>query len=417
MAEISYSLPDRIQDSAEDKPVPGKTLSTVGTMAVPDIVFGAATLSTLYNTAEWLASDVPYRTLRLALRYGIRFIDTSPHYQESESVLGVCLQRLASEFPRDSYRLMSKCGREGSNFDYKPESIRASVMRSLARLQTSYLDVVLLHDVEFVASPVWPIPYCGDHERALSDPRVGAEWGLDFTKPARPWGSGDDSILAAIHELQKMNEEGLVRAVGFSGYTLPTLLRLSRLIAQTPYLRPLDCVLSFCHSTLQNNRLELYIGPILQHGRVKQIFTASPLSMGLLGPSRPAWHPAPVDMIEASRVAQTSVLGGWSGGLPNLALGFTMRRPKSHAETSPYNDVPTVIGLSTPQEVHEAVAVWREISIPGIKTVRESKEHVVRSIFQAAGWLNWSWSTPANADFDKLAVDQLGRRVRPSSKP
>ena len=210
----------------------------------------------------------------------------------------------------------------------------------------------------------------------------------------------------------------LLKSSSLSGYSLPTVLRLSRLVAQTPYLRPLDCVLSFSHSTLQNNRLELYIGPLIQHGRVNQIFTASPLSMGLLGPSRPEWHPAPVDMIEASRVAQTSVLGSWSGGLPNLALGYTMRRPKSHAETSPYNDVPTVIGLSTLQEVHEAMTVWREISIPGIKTVRESKEHIVRSIFQAAGWLNWSWSTPGNAEYDKLAVDQLGRRVRlPNPKP
>ena len=37
-------------------------------MAVPEIVFGAATLSVLYNSGHWLASDIPYRTLRLALR-------------------------------------------------------------------------------------------------------------------------------------------------------------------------------------------------------------------------------------------------------------------------------------------------------------------------------------------------------------
>ena len=38
-----------------------------------------------------------------------------------------------------------------------------------------------------------------------------------LTHPTTAWGSGDDKILAAIHELQKMNEEGLVRAVGLSG--------------------------------------------------------------------------------------------------------------------------------------------------------------------------------------------------------
>ncbi|KAG8821707.1 hypothetical protein FRC17_009752 [Serendipita sp. 399] len=134
--------------------------------------------------------------------------------------------------------------------------------------------------------------------------------------------------------------------------------------------------------------------------------------MGLLGPSRPSWHPAPGDMVEASRVAQTSISANFPEGLPNLALGFCVRRPKSHAETSPYNDVPTVIGLSTTREVHEVMSIWREVSIPGTNTMRKSKEDVARSIFQAAGWLNWSWSSPPNEDFDRLAVDQLGRRLR-----
>jgi len=89
-------------------------------------------------------------------------------------------------------------------------------MRSLDRLHTSYLDVVLLHDIEFVASPVWPIPYCGDYEKALSDPNTRAEWGLSLDKPARPWGRGDDTLLDAIKELQKMKQEGIVREVGIS---------------------------------------------------------------------------------------------------------------------------------------------------------------------------------------------------------
>lgn len=112
---------------------------------------------------------------------------------------------------------MTKCGREGQSFDYNPQSIRASVMRSLRRLGTTYLDVVLLHDVEFVASPVWPIPYCGDFERALTDKTARNEWGLDPEKAPRAWGTGDDTILAAVRELQKMKEEELIKAVGISG--------------------------------------------------------------------------------------------------------------------------------------------------------------------------------------------------------
>jgi D-arabinose 1-dehydrogenase len=203
-------------------------------MAVPEIVFGGATMSKIYNTGNWLASDIPFRTLRLALRYvypflpletiskyslryGIRCIDTSSYYGPSEVVIGAILQKLAAEFPRATYRIMTKCGREGQSFDYKPQSIRASVMRSLRRLSTTYLDVVLLHDIEHVASPVWPIPYCGDFERALTDKTVRNEWGLDPEKLPRAWGTGDDTILAAVRELQKMKEEGLIKAVGISG--------------------------------------------------------------------------------------------------------------------------------------------------------------------------------------------------------
>lgn len=192
---------------------------------------------------------------------------------------------------------------------------------------------------------------------------------------------------------------------------MPTLLRICLLVAHK--MRPLDCVLSYSHNTLQNGRLESYLPHFARLSKSLQVFTASPLSMGLLCPKRPSWHPAPVDMIEAARVAETTA-SAWPGGLPNLALGHAFRRPKSHAETSPYNDVPTVVGCSTLEEVHEAMAVWREVTIPGKNTVRKSKEDVIRTIFNAAGWENWSWSVPSNKDYDKLAVDQLGRRLRNS---
>lgn len=45
--------------------------TSIGTMAVPEIVFGGATMSQIYNSGSWLTSDTPYRTLRLALRYAL----------------------------------------------------------------------------------------------------------------------------------------------------------------------------------------------------------------------------------------------------------------------------------------------------------------------------------------------------------
>jgi len=64
-------------------------------------------------------------------------------YHPSEIVLGNALAALSEERPRESYKLISKCGRYNSEgFDYSPANIETSIRRSLGRLQTSYLDVV-----------------------------------------------------------------------------------------------------------------------------------------------------------------------------------------------------------------------------------------------------------------------------------
>lgn len=133
---------------------------------------------------------------------------------------------------------MTKCGRYGntaSDFDYSPQTIRQSVMRSMQRLGTTYLDVVLLHDVEFVASPVWPIPYCGDFGHVLNDATSRVDWGIALEKAPKAWGRGDDAVLGAIQELQKMKQEGFIKAVGISGqYLSPYSFRLE---AHTSYYR------------------------------------------------------------------------------------------------------------------------------------------------------------------------------------
>lgn len=175
-------------------------------------------------------------------RYGIRAFDTSPYYDNSEIVLGTALKALENEFPRDTYRLLTKVGRYGpspgtdpsaTDFDYSPSTIRRSVHRSLQRLHTHYLDVVYLHDIEFVAPCVAPRAE-GNHLSALG--AEAAAYGLP--PPERnffPSGKGeagtgsigilsrvgdDDSdgrILEAVSELRALQAEGLIRQVGISG--------------------------------------------------------------------------------------------------------------------------------------------------------------------------------------------------------
>lgn len=118
--------------------------------------------------------------LALASDLGINFIDTAPAYGYSEERLG----KLLGHRRRD-WIICSKVGEEFENgesrFDFSPAHTRFSVERSLRRLNTDYLDMVLIH----------------------SD-------------------GNDLNILeqaGTLETLQELKREGLIRAVGLSGKT------------------------------------------------------------------------------------------------------------------------------------------------------------------------------------------------------
>ncbi len=154
-------------------------------------------------------------------------------------MLGTALKALETEFPRGAYKLLTKVGRYGpdtTDFDYSPTTIRRSVRRSLQRLQTQYLDVVYLHDVEFVARCVAPRAE-GNHASALG--AEAAAYGLASEQDVTNDGTGstgdvlhtaddesDERVLEAILELRALQAEGLIRQVGISGPSRPSVLHL-----------------------------------------------------------------------------------------------------------------------------------------------------------------------------------------------
>lgn len=79
-----------------------------------------------------------------ARELGINLIDTAPAYGDSEQRLG---KLLAGQ--RQHWLLCTKVGEEfevgRSRFDFSPAHTRASVIRSLQRLATDVLDIVLVH--------------------------------------------------------------------------------------------------------------------------------------------------------------------------------------------------------------------------------------------------------------------------------
>lgn len=93
--------------------------------------------------------------ITLAKDLGINLIDTAPAYGNSEERLGVLLQG-----QRQDWVICSKVGEEFNNdtgessFNFTPEHVRFSVERSLQRLKTDYIDMLLIHsdgnDVEII---------------------------------------------------------------------------------------------------------------------------------------------------------------------------------------------------------------------------------------------------------------------------
>jgi len=82
--------------------------------------------------------------LKLARDLGINLIDTAPAYGQSEERLGPLLRG-----QRQDWVIVSKVGEEFSDgqsrHDFSAAHTRRSVERSLKRLETDYIDLVLVH--------------------------------------------------------------------------------------------------------------------------------------------------------------------------------------------------------------------------------------------------------------------------------
>lgn len=157
---------------------------------------------------------------------------------------------------------MTKCGRYGlDSFDYSPTTIRETVKQSLERLKTDYLDVVYLHDVEFVCAPMAARP-TGNHIGAIKD--EAASYGLAEGDEALARGEGDQKVLDALAELRDLQREGLIKHVGISGiliviiqynsiYILAFFFRLSSTHSFA------DCYSSSPHPALQAPRCVTFV--------------------------------------------------------------------------------------------------------------------------------------------------------------
>lgn len=102
------------------------------------IGFGSAPVGFLETDVQSVAA-----ILNTLLDAGVNVIDTAAGYPGSEEMIGETVSRR-----RQEYVLVSKCGAPGSGSDdpsWTPAALRQSIDRSLLRLKTDAVDVMLLH--------------------------------------------------------------------------------------------------------------------------------------------------------------------------------------------------------------------------------------------------------------------------------
>jgi L-galactose dehydrogenase len=255
-----------------------RPLGTTG-IHLPVLSFGASSLG-----AEFRPIDLneAFRAVHTALDLGMNFIDTSPFYGRgmSEVMLGQALKGV----DRDSYILGTKLGRYSlEHFDFSAKRVDESIHVSLHRMNTDHLDILLLHDVEFVKLPqIW-----------------------------------EETIPAVL----KAKEQGKVRAIGFSCYPMACFNSVLNHVEND-----IDCVLSYNQYTLQNTAFADDLIPRLKDKNIGAI-NAGPFSARLLTNAQlPSWLKEPEEVKAAARAA-AKLCADNGVDIAQLALQFSCENP------------------------------------------------------------------------------------------
>lgn len=121
----------------------GSTNIVVSALGLGSVKFGRDQ-SVKYPNSFVIPDDPAVKNLlALAKDKGINFIDTAPAYGHSEERIGNLLTQ------RQDWVISTKIGEEfidgESTFDFSAAHTKLSIERSLKRLNTDYLDIVLIH--------------------------------------------------------------------------------------------------------------------------------------------------------------------------------------------------------------------------------------------------------------------------------
>lgn len=164
-----------------------------------------------FGTWQTPNDQTGYEAVMQALDIGYRHIDTAAIYRNEEAV-GQAIKD--SSIPRSEVFLTSKLW----NDDYGYESTKRAFALSLNKLQTSYLDLYLMH---------WPNPI----------------------KFRNNWKQNNAKTWRAIEELY---EEGKIKAIGVSNFMIHHLEELFK----TAHIKPMVNQIRLCPGDVKNDLVE-----------------------------------------------------------------------------------------------------------------------------------------------------------------
>lgn len=266
-------------------------------LKVSKLGYGCAPLGNEYGD---IGEAEAIRPIHEAIAAGINFFDTSPYYGRtlSEARLGKALKG-----KRDQVILATKGGRFDAEletgFDFSYDSIMRMCDESLARLQTDWIDVYQLHDIEF---------------------------------------GRKETVLEGIRALHDLKQQGKVRFIGVTGF--PTAL-----LSETIEANDLDVTLSYCHGNLLNGRMDSDLAPIVK-AKNMGLINASVTHMGILTPQgEQPWHPAPDTVKKAGRAA-AQLCDERGENLAELAIQYALQNE--------YADV-TLLGTRDSAELNSSL--------------------------------------------------------------
>lgn len=260
------------------------------------LAFGASPLGNVFGDAT---EDEGARAVHCAIDHGINYFDVAPLYgfTLAEERLGKAL-----EGKRDQVLLATKCGRYTfTEFDFSAARIKSGIDESLKRLRTDYVDLLQLHDVEFV-----------DRKQILEE---------------------------AIPAAREVQAAGKCRHIGITG--LP--VRYLRLLAETA---DIDTILSWGHYNLVEDEMDEELRPVCEERGIVLI-NASPLHQRLLSENKiPEWHRSPKPVLDMGpKIAALCREHGVN--VSDVAMRFALDYP--HVAT-------TIVGMSKVHHVEANVA-------------------------------------------------------------